>query len=139
LCHTNRTTEERMQYQKNIGKTEERKPHKVFTLRKGNKFYIVKAYDIAFFYSENKIVFAVDKHGQKYFTDSTLTSIEQMVDEEMFFRANRKFIVNLFYIKYFQPADRVKLKVYLDTENKINEITVSQLTASSFKKWINTN
>jgi len=108
-------------------------------LRKGNKFYIVKAYDIAFFYSENKIVFAVDKHGQKYFTDSTLTSIEQMVDEEMFFRANRKFIVNLFYIKYFQPADRVKLKVYLDTENKINEITVSQLTASSFKKWINTN
>lgn len=97
-----------MQYQKNIGKTEERKPHKVFTLRKGNKFYIVKAYDIAFFYSENKIVFAVDKHGQKYFTDSTLTSIEQMVDEEMFFRANRKFIVNLFLHQIFSTGRQGK-------------------------------
>lgn len=44
-----------MQYQKNIGKTEERKPHKVFTLRKGNKFYIVKAYDIAFFTLRTKL------------------------------------------------------------------------------------
>lgn len=128
-----------MQYQTNIESSDRKKPHKVFSLRRGNKFFILKAYDIAYFYSENKIVFAVDKNGQKYFTDRTLTSIELMVDEEMFFRANRKFIVNLFYIKYFQPADRVKLKVILDTENKINEIIVSQLTASSFKRWVNTN
>ena len=58
-----------------------------------------------------------------------------MLDDKIFFRANRKYIVNANYITKFKSVDKSKISV--DLLLPINEeIIVSQENAASFKKWI---
>ena len=58
------------------------------------------------------------------------------LEESKFFRVNRKYIVNVNYIKRFLPVE--KSKVVVELTIPINEeIVVSQENASEFKRWMN--
>ncbi|HUQ66815.1 MAG TPA: LytTR family transcriptional regulator DNA-binding domain-containing protein, partial [Flavitalea sp.] len=56
-------------------------------------------------------------------------------DPHLFYRANRRFIININAIKKFKPLDRVKFTVELRVKVP-EEIVISQENASDFKKWI---
>lgn len=105
-------------------------------VRKGAGYIALPLMQIAMFVTENKIVFAITRDGQKYMTDKNLTELEAVLDDHLFFRANRKFIINAFYIKGFQALDRVKLLIDMSVKPANNVIVVSQLTAPAFKKWM---
>lgn len=105
-------------------------------VRKGAGYVALPLMQIAMFVTENKIVFAITRDGLKYITDKNLTELEAVLDEHLFFRANRKFILNAYYIKGFQALDRVKLLVDMSVKPANNLIVVSQLTAPAFKKWM---
>ena len=105
-------------------------------VRKGSGYIALPLMQIAMFVTENKIVFAITRDGQKYMTDKNLTELEAVLDDYLFFRANRKFIINAFYIKGFQALDRVKLLIDMSVKPANNVIVVSQLTAPAFKKWM---
>jgi DNA-binding LytR/AlgR family response regulator len=105
-------------------------------VRKGIEHFPLLPNDIVLFFTENKVVYVVDKAGKKYIHDRNLSEIESGLDPEIFFRANRKYIVNLEYIKGFKSYEKVKLQLNLQPPFDEQLIIVSQENAPFFKKWV---
>ena len=91
--------------------------------------------DVAYFYSSNKVTFAVDYSGKEYTLDYTLEHLEQELDPELFFRANRQLILHIDTIKKVSNSVGSKLKVIMEPAPDF-EVMVSRLKASDFKKWL---
>jgi len=105
-------------------------------VKKGLEFQTIKLEDIAYFFTEHKVVFVVDKDCKKFLAEiNTLAELEEELDESMFFRVNRKYIVNANYINRYKPVDKSKISVELNVPVN-EEIIISQENASTFKKWI---
>lgn len=112
------------------------KPKSRLIVRKGIENIALKLHDIVLIYTEEKLVFVIDRDGKKYMIDRRLGELEQELDKDMFFRANRQYIVNIGFIKSYKTFERVKLQVDLLMSNINHHIVISQETAPSFKKWI---
>jgi DNA-binding LytR/AlgR family response regulator len=91
--------------------------------------------DVAYFFTEQKISFLVTREGRKYLVDKNLKELEEELDPRKFYRANRKYIVNINYVKSYKPYDKIKIQVDL-TVPVSEEIIVSQESAVDFRKWI---
>lgn len=63
-----------------------------FLIQKGDAYHYVETSDIAFFYSEEKVVFLHTFSDKRYIVDYTLEQIEQLLDERTFFRVSRNCI-----------------------------------------------
>src|SRR5690606_38166993 len=57
--------------------------------------------DVVLFYTENLVVYVYDNKGNKYLVDKSLNALESELDEKMFFRANRQYILNINYVQGF--------------------------------------
>jgi DNA-binding LytR/AlgR family response regulator len=107
-------------------------------VKKGIENIALKTEDIALIFTENKIVFVIDgQTGKKYITDKNLSILEKELDPTVFFRANRKYIISINFIKAFRPFEKVKLQVDLNVPENGHPIIISQESAKSFKQWIN--
>jgi DNA-binding LytR/AlgR family response regulator len=105
-------------------------------VKKGLAFQTIRMEDVAYFYTEHKLVFLVDKNNQKYIADkNNLSELEDELDDTLFYRANRKYIISANYVKSFKQFER-KVAVELTIPSK-EEIMISQENIVSFKKWIN--
>lgn len=102
--------------------------------RKGTEFIALTLDEIAFFYTEHRIVFVRDFSGHQYIIDKNLGELENELDKHKFFRINRKFFASISAIEKFKP-DNGKIRVFLKPEMK-EEIHVSKETAPEFRKWI---
>jgi DNA-binding LytR/AlgR family response regulator len=105
-------------------------------VRRGIENIALKTDDIVLIYTEDKLVFAVDKDGKKYMVDKKLAELELELDNSNFFRANRQYIVNIGFIKSYKIFEKVKLQVDLSMPNLNHHIVVSQEMAPFFRKWI---
>ncbi|HEV9038260.1 MAG TPA: LytTR family DNA-binding domain-containing protein [Puia sp.] len=105
-------------------------------VRKGVEFQAVRVEDAGYFFTEHKLIFLVDKENRKYMAEkSNLSELEEELDRSIFYRANRKYIINANYIRRFKPLERSKISVEL-TLPVNEEIIISQENSASFKKWI---
>jgi DNA-binding LytR/AlgR family response regulator len=105
-------------------------------VRKGAEFQTVRIEDAGYFFTEHKLIFLVDKENRKYMAEkSNLSELEEELDKNLFYRANRKYIINANYIKRFKPLEKSKISVEL-TLPVSEEIIISQENSASFKKWI---
>jgi DNA-binding LytR/AlgR family response regulator len=102
--------------------------------RKGTEFVALETSEIAYMYTEHKIVFVRDFTGRQLLIDKNLGELEASLDKERFFRINRKYIANMKAIDRFKP-DNGKIQVYLKPETK-EEVHVSKETAPEFRTWI---
>jgi DNA-binding LytR/AlgR family response regulator len=106
-------------------------------VRKGFSKLSIPIKNIAFFYSEMKLMFVVDFSGDRYFLDSTLSDIEAQLDRKLFFRVSRQMILNINAVQEFKSIEFSKLEVNLIKNNYVKEpVVVSQITAPEFKNWI---
>jgi DNA-binding LytR/AlgR family response regulator len=107
-------------------------------VKKGIENIALKVEDIALIFTENKIVFVIDgQTGKKFITDKNLSILEKELDPTVFFRANRKYIVSINFIKAFRSFEKVKLQVDLNIPENGHHIIISQESAKAFKQWIN--
>ena len=67
--------------------------------------------------------------------DYSLSSLEKKLDESLFYRANRKFIINVNYIRRFKPLSKSRVSVELALP-VIPEILISRENSIVFKKWL---
>ncbi len=106
-----------------------------FVAKAGNKLLFIEAPEVAFFYAEGKMVYAVAKaDGKKLLLDATLDEIENLLDPLLFFRISRKFIVaasTITEVKGNVSNMEVKPSVATDLE-----LTVSRERAAQFKLWL---
>lgn len=92
--------------------------------------------DIALFFIEERTVIVIDRNGTKFCFQKSLSEIEDELDPEIFFRVNRRMILNINYIKSFSEYDRNKIKVDLTVNHPNTPIIISQETAPCFKTWL---
>lgn len=114
--------------------TQERVPR--IMVKKGLEFVPLRLADVVLFYTENKIVFVLDKDGGKYLSDKTLGELEDELDPRLFFRANRQYIINFNFIKSYKVFEKLKLQVNLTLASIKRPIIISQETAPQFKRWV---
>jgi DNA-binding LytR/AlgR family response regulator len=107
-----------------------------FIVKKGLENISLRLEDIVFFFTENKVVYVVDKWNKKYIADKNLGELEEDLDHTIFFRANRQYIVNINFIKGFKSYEKVKLQVDLNLPELNYCIIISQETAPAFRKWM---
>lgn len=102
--------------------------------RKGTEFVALNVDEIAYFFTEHKIVFVRDFSGRQMIVDRNLSELESELGARSFFRINRKFLASQKSIDRFKP-DNGKILVFLKPEMK-EEVHVSKETAPDFRKWI---
>jgi DNA-binding LytR/AlgR family response regulator len=102
--------------------------------RKGAEFIAVSMNEVAYFYTEHKVVFAREFSGRQLIIDKTMAELESIVPSKDFFRLNRKYLAQAKAIDRFKP-DNGKIQIFLKPETK-EEICVSKETAPTFREWI---
>jgi DNA-binding LytR/AlgR family response regulator len=119
-----------------LGKQQQQKRARILA-KKGTEYHSLKLQEVVCFYTEHKITFLLDTHGIKFMVNKTLAELEDELDKEQFYRANRQYIVNANHIKRFRPIDKSKIHIELVIPVR-EEIIVSQENAGDFKKWMET-
>lgn len=111
------------------------KRHKRILVKMGQAIKLIDLDQVAYFYSRDKISFAVLPGNKRYPLDQSLDQIEQMVDPAHYFRINRQFIVKMESIEEMvaYSKSRVKLKLNPPTEE---DAVVSKERSPEFKKWL---
>lgn len=111
------------------------KKSKRILVKMGQAIKLIDLDQVAYFYSKDKISFAVLPGNKRYPLDQSLDQIEHMVDPGHFFRINRQFIVKMEAIDEMiaYSKSRVKLKLNPPTEE---DAIVSKERSPEFKKWL---
>lgn len=102
--------------------------------KKGTEFVALNADEIAYFYTEHKVVFVKDFSGRKLIVDRTLTDLEEHFDKRNFFRINRKYLANMKSIEKFR-SDNGKIVIHLNPPMN-DDVHVSKEAAPVFRQWI---
>lgn len=105
-------------------------------VKRGNDFQPLPVDDIAYFFSENKLLFAVDKEKRKFLcNDNNLSELMQDLAPASFFRANRKYIIHIKYLEKFHSDERSRIVIKM-TAGTDDAVVVSQENAGAFRKWV---
>lgn len=112
------------------------KQHKKrFLVKKGEQLIPISDEQIAYFYTENELVYLFTPENKKYVIDYTLEQLDSLLDPSQFFRINRQFILHLNAIQeihtYFNS--RFKLRI---APTPPDEVIVSKGKAKGFKEWL---
>ena len=105
-------------------------------VKKGMENISLRLEDTVLFYTENKIVYVIDRWGKKYLADKNLSELEEDLDNTIFFRANRQYIININFVRGFKSYEKVKLMVDLTLPELNHCIIVSQEMAPQFREWM---
>lgn len=101
------------------------------------KIIPIQVKEIAYIILENTIVSIVTLDNQKYISSTNLDEFERVLDPELFYRANRQFIINRVAIANVERYFSRKLIIKLKMETREN-IIVSKAKASDFLSWLGT-
>ena len=106
-----------------------------FVTQVGERIRFVQEHDVAYFKSEDEVVFAITHEGKRNLINLTLEKLEREIDPAKFFRINRQYIVSLTALgdihKYFNA--RLKLRL---TPDPAEEVLVSRQRVNPFMTWI---
>jgi DNA-binding LytR/AlgR family response regulator len=105
-------------------------------VKKGLENISLRLEDIVLYYTENKVVYVIDRAGKKYLADKNLAELEEELDSTIFFRANRQYIININFVRGFKSYEKVKLMVDLTLPELNHPIIVSQEMAPQFREWM---
>jgi hypothetical protein len=109
-------------------------------VQQGGKITLVKYPEIAFIYSENKIVYIVKIDGTTIITDFTLNEVESKISKQSFFRVNRQIILHAHSIEQVKSIENRKLSVLLKStflDKKTSQINISRHKRQAFMDWFN--
>jgi two-component system, LytTR family, response regulator len=101
-------------------------------IKDGEKCWFVHLHEIRMFESEGNYV-RIYFRNFKPLVLKSLNNLELRLDAKTFFRANRKYIVNLKYIKHIENWFNGGLQVELETGEKIE---ISRRQATRFKEMM---
>lgn len=105
-------------------------------VKRGNDFQPLPVEDIVYLFSENKLLFAVDKDKKKFLcNDSNLSELMLGLDAASFFRANRKYIIHIKYLEKFHSDERSRIIAKMAV-GPDEAIIISQENAGPFRKWV---
>lgn len=109
-------------------------------LQKGQKLVITPINDLLGFWVEHKLVFALDKEGEKFFSNESLSELEDQLTARGFFRVNRQMLLKREAIKACQTIKNDRILVELtEPFTHISNCVVSRYKAPAFREWLNSS
>lgn len=113
----------------------ERVEQQTFLVRFRDKIIPLSCDDIAFFYTSDERVSAYNFKGERYPIERTLEALQGVLPQNVFFRANRQFIVSREAVKDISVwfGSRLLLNLTLETPEKI---IISKARVPEFKAWL---
>lgn len=106
-----------------------------FLVKIGQQLTYLKVSDIAYFYSEDGLIFACQHNGKRHNLDYTLDQLSAILNPADFFRINRKIITHLPSIKKIHTYFNSRLKLELAPATDMETI-VSRDRVGDFKRWL---
>ncbi len=113
----------------------DKKYRKRFLISGATALFKLAVEDIAYFYTENRVTFAVTYDNKEHIIEQNLEKLEEELDPEQFFRANRAMIIHIDSIQKIESYFGGKLHVQL-IHPLNSDLTVSRLKATAFKSWV---
>ena len=108
------------------------------TIDSGTKITKLAYEQIGCFYSENKIVYAIQNDGNTITTDFTLNELEEKLNDQLFFRVNRQMIVHKNAVDQIEKIVNGKLRITLRSsiiKDTMTEINISRYKRRAFMTW----
>lgn len=106
-----------------------------FAAKIGQNMQVIKVDEVAYFLSEEGVTFLYTLKGKRLIVEYTLTELEELLDPNSFYRANRQLLVHIQSIEKIAPYFKGRLIISLNPS--LNEQqTISQNKASEFKDWL---
>lgn len=107
-----------------------------FLISGDERLFTLQVCDIAYFYSENKLTFAVTHKNREYLIDLSLDKLTEQLDPDRFFRTNRQTLVCIEAIQRIESYFLGKAVVHVMPPFK-DKIIVSKDKMASFRMWLN--
>lgn len=104
-------------------------------LKTGDQIRSVEMEEIAYFYAEDDVVFAMQKNKSRAIVDYTLNQLEAALDPKDFFRLTRGCIARITSVKKVSKYFNSRLLVELDPPAE-DKILVSRVNVPEFLKWL---
>jgi DNA-binding LytR/AlgR family response regulator len=108
---------------------------KRMVIRYGDVIKAIEVKDVAYFYTDEKIVFATLNEGKTFPVDFTLDMLEKKMDPERFFRINRKFLISYESIDKMISYSKSRVKISLLPACDL-EVISSTERSGDFKEWL---
>jgi len=106
-----------------------------FVIKVGEHLKSIPVEDILFFYSLEKATYLCTADFRTYLVDYSLDHISEMIDEQQFFRINRKYILSNQSIADIVVYSNSRLKIKLKKPDE-ESIIVSRDKVQGFKEWL---
>lgn len=104
-------------------------------VKTSNRVGFIRIEDIAYFYSEDRLTFAVERNGKKHVVEYTIESLSSRLNPRRFFKITRGFIVCIDCIKDISNHFNGRLKVTVVPEHE-GDLFVSRARATQFMQWL---
>jgi two-component system LytT family response regulator len=114
--------------------TDKKSFKRCFLLPERDKLVPLLANDIAYAYIDAKTVKLVSFERKTYYMSQTLDDLMVQLDPQVFFRANRQFIISRYAVKDVSVWFGNKLAINLNVETP-EKIVVSKARVAEFKHW----
>jgi DNA-binding LytR/AlgR family response regulator len=106
-----------------------------FVIKVGEHLKTVEVENIRYFFSQEKATFCVTDENRNFILDFTLEQLEDMLDPEIFFRINRKYLVRSAAIQDIISYTNSRLKLVI-RGSQDTDIIVARERVQEFKEWL---
>jgi len=106
-----------------------------FLLKQGTRFVPVEVSEMAYFFTEDRLTFVRTWEGRDLLMDYTLDELMQKLNPQLFFRANRQFILSVRSVSKVHLHFNGRLKLELNPP-VAEEVFISRERAGEFRTWL---
>ncbi len=107
----------------------------IFLQKTGNHLKTIKVADVAYVYTENKILYFKLYNGPKIASDFTLEFMKQNLNPDRYFQINRQMMIHFEAIEDILILANNRLKLKLNP-NFTEDVFVSRDRVKDFKLWL---
>ncbi len=115
--------------------TEEKKFKKRYLVKIGQHLKMIPIGEICCFYSENRGTYFRTNDNRDYLLEQTLDQVEEEINPNLFFRINRKYIINMDAIKEMVSYSNSRIQIKLHKMEE-DDLIVSREKVKKFKEWL---
>lgn len=116
-------------------KTLQPKGKERFVVKVGEHLKSVETASVQLVYSQDKATYLFTEMGKKFLVDYSLDKVEELLNEDQFFRISRKFLVNLKSIKDIIAFTNSRLEIVMEHFDD-EQIIVARERVQEFKAWL---
>lgn len=110
---------------------------KRFMVREGNKLKSVDEQNTAYFFASGKYLFLTTMDNQTYIYDDTIKDVIQKLNPQVFFKVNRKFIINKEAITEIIKHSSQKVELKLSPKPEVSdEVFISKMQIAECLNWL---